>query len=138
LIATDFSDGANQAALWGAQFAEQFGAPVVVAHILMPVIVPDRWDPYIEGVDDERVADARRQLTDLAARLPAGVRAEIATSVGRPADAINAMAEKYKADLIVMGLIGSSGRPGERPGSIAYRVVSDGSVPVLVVPPSVE
>ena len=138
LIATDFSTGANQAAHWGAQFAQHLGASVVLAHILMPVIVPDRWHPHVEGVDDERLADARRQLNELAARLPAGVRAEIATSVGRPADAINAMAEKYKADLIVMGLIGSSGRPGERPGSIAYRVVSHGSVPVLVVPPSVE
>jgi nucleotide-binding universal stress UspA family protein len=138
LIATDFSMGAGRAAHWGVQFAEQLGASVVLAHVLTPVLVPDRWHPHVDAVDDERVADARRQLDELAASLPAKVRPETAVSLGRPHDAINALAEKYTADLIVMGLIGSGGRPGERPGSIAYRVVSQGSVPVAVVPPSAE
>ena len=56
--------------------------------------------------------------------------------LGRPADLIGSTAVDRRARLIVMGLASEHGAFSPRPGSIAYRVLSSTTVPVLVVPTS--
>jgi nucleotide-binding universal stress UspA family protein len=47
---------------------------------------------------------------------------------------IGSVARDLGAQLIVMGLASERGLFAPRPGSIAYRVLSSSTVPVLVVP----
>jgi hypothetical protein len=53
---------------------------------------------------------------------------------GRAADVIGSLAEEQQAQVIVMGLSSAQGAFAPRTGSIAYRVLTSTTVPVLVVP----
>lgn len=135
LMATDFSEASTNAVQWAADLAERLEVPLVLTHVVTPIVVPARWRSYVEGADEERVAHARVRLEKLSAGVADGVPREVVVSIGRPADSIASLAEERGTGLIVMGLIGDRGARAPRPGSIAYRVLCLAQVPVLVVPP---
>jgi len=133
LAATDFSQTASDAVRLAAGFAQSLDVTLLITHVVSPVVVPSQWQPYVDPADDERVRDAREQLDVWLRAL--GVQGEVVIGVGRPADSIAATAAKEGAGLIAMGLFGERRRFAPRPGSIAYRVLSDTQVPVMVIPP---
>jgi nucleotide-binding universal stress UspA family protein len=135
LAATDFSASADRAVDSAATLAAGRSAMLVLAHVVAPVAVPSQWRSYVEGVEEERVAQARARLDALAAGLAPGLRSHTVVTLGRPAEAIAETARQQSAGLIVLGQIGDRGDGGPRPGSIAYRAVCLSHVPVLVVPP---
>ncbi len=98
-----------------------------------PIAVAPEWHVYIEEAEEPRVATAREKLQ--AQRFSATVATELIVSRGRAADVIASTAEERGASVIAMGLHGDGGPLGVRPGSIAYRVLSLATTPVLVVPP---
>ena len=53
---------------------------------------------------------------------------------GPPADEIGAIAAEHHVGLIVMGLVGTSGPLGTRPGTVAYRVLCLATASVLALP----
>ena len=134
LLATDFSDASDDAALWAADLAREMSVPLVLAHVVTPADVPPQWQSYIFDADTERAALARERLAELAAHLPATPGCDTVVAVGRPADAIASIAKERGAGLIVVGLGGDHAVLAQRPGSIAYRVLCLAQVPVLVVP----
>jgi len=134
LMATDFSDASGDAALWAADLAREMSVPLVLAHVVTPADVPPQWQSYVGDADAERAALARERLAALAAHLPGAPGCDTVVAVGRPADAIASIAKERAAGLIVVGLSGDHGVLAQRPGSIAYRVLSLAQVPVLVVP----
>ena len=136
LAATDFSDASIAAVEYAAQLANQFAATLTLVHVIEPVMVPPQWLPLAEISDEPRVADARARLERLTARWRGHREWDAIVSVGRPADVIDSTARDRRAQLIVMGLGGDPGAFAPRPGSIAYRVLSATTVPVLVVPAS--
>lgn len=136
LAATDFSASADRAIDSAATLAADRSATLVLAHVVAPVAVPSQWQSYVEGVEEERVAQARARLGALEAGLAPGIRPHAVVTPGRPAEAIAEIARQQSAGLIVLGQTGDRGDGGPRPGSIAYRVVCLSHVPVLVVPPS--
>ena len=69
-------------------------------------------------------------------RAVVGQECEVIVAVGRPADVIGSIANDRRTQLIVMGLSSDQGPFAPRPGSIAYRVLSSTTMPVLVVPAS--
>jgi nucleotide-binding universal stress UspA family protein len=133
LAATDFSEASSNAVQLAAELAREFSGPLVITHVVTPVIVPTQWQPYIEFADEERVTQARERLETWLRELPGKIQGEIIVSVGRPADSIAATAAEKGAGLIVMGLFGDRGASAPRPGSIAYRVLCASHVPVLVI-----
>jgi nucleotide-binding universal stress UspA family protein len=135
LVATDFSESAADAVRCAATLAGELAAPLLIAHVVAPVIVRSEWQPYVEGVVEEAVARAQKRLDTLRAGLSNTIRSEVVVQVGGPADAIAALAEERAAGLVVMGLVGQQDWLAPRPGSIAYRVLCLARVPVLVVPP---
>jgi nucleotide-binding universal stress UspA family protein len=134
LAATDFSDSSVAAVRYAAELARRLSATLSLVHIVEPLTVPLQWRPLVEASDDKRVLDARERLEKLAQQYCGAQACDPIVSIGRPGDLIGSTADARRAQLIVMGLNGDQGPLSRRPGSIAYRVLSSTSVPVLVVP----
>jgi nucleotide-binding universal stress UspA family protein len=133
LAATDFSDASVAAAKLAADLARVFSAKLTLTHIVEPLAVPPQLVPLVEESDEVRVGAARTELHALAEKV-CGSQCDEVVAVGRPADTVGSIVEDRRAQLIVMGLASEQGAFSQRPGSIAYRVLSSTSVPVLVVP----
>jgi nucleotide-binding universal stress UspA family protein len=103
------------------------------AEQVIDVVARDLQQADISGADEERMARARATLQQFTRRCSASAPCETTVTLGRPADAIAAVADHRHAGLIVMALAGSGHWLGARPGSIAYGVPSLATAPVLVV-----
>ena len=135
LLATDFRESAMAATQWAGDLASDIGVPLVLAHVVEPVVVPPRWQGLVADFESERIASGQRML----ARLSASFRdthSDCVVSVGRPADTIASLAVEHGAGLVVMGLANSEDSEPRNPGSIAYRVLRIAHVAVVVVPAS--
>jgi nucleotide-binding universal stress UspA family protein len=134
LAATDFSDAAIRATGQAAAIAQRLNARLILAHVVTPLSVPGEFQQYVLGVDEQVSADARAQLEAQGRTLPVAVQTEIVVEIGRPADRISSIARDRGAGLIVMGLTSEKDANAVRPGAIAYPVVWQSHVPVMVVP----
>jgi universal stress protein A len=135
LLATDFRESAMAAMQWAGDLASDIGVPLVLAHVVEPVVVPPRWQALVADFESDRVASGQRML----ARLSASFRdtnTDCVVSVGRPADTIASLAAEHGAGLVVMGLANPEDSEPRKPGSIAYRVLRIAHVAVAVVPHS--
>jgi universal stress protein A len=133
LLATDFRESAMAASQWAADLAFDIRVPLVLAHVVEPVVVPPWWQALVAEFESDRVASGQRML----ARLSASFRDthnDCVVSVGRPADTIASLAVEYGAGLVVMGLANPEDSEPRTPGSIAYRVLRIAHVAVVVVP----
>jgi nucleotide-binding universal stress UspA family protein len=133
LAATDFSEASVAAAKLAADLARALSAKLTLTHVVEPLAAPPQLIPLVEESDEARVGAARTELHALAEKICGGQCDEV-VAVGRPADMVSSIAEDRRAHLIVMGLASEQGAFSQRPGSIAYRVLSSTAVPVLVVP----
>jgi nucleotide-binding universal stress UspA family protein len=133
LLATDFRESAIAATQWAGDLASDTSVPLVLAHVVEPVVVSPIWEALVADFESERVASGRRMLARLAASFPE-TRNDCVVSVGRPADTIGSLAVEYGAGLVVMGLANPEDSEAHNPGSIAYRVLRIADVAVVVVP----
>lgn len=136
LAATDFTDSSAVAVASAAKFARHLNVPLLLAHVVEPVSVPPEWSAIVDESNEARVSESQARLKALAGEFSGSQATEAIVMVGDPAEAISALAAERGAGLIVMGLAGEHGPFARRSGSIAYRVLSQASVPVLIVPPS--
>jgi nucleotide-binding universal stress UspA family protein len=133
LLATDFRESAMAATQWAGDLASDLGVPLVLAHIVEPVVVPLRWQALVADFESERVASGQRMLAGLSASL-GETPTDRVVSIGPPAETIASLAVEYKAGLVVMGLANAEEPEERKPGSIAYRVLRIAHVAVVVVP----
>ena len=133
LLATDFREGAAAATEWAGDLASDIGVPLVLAHVVEPVVVSPLWQTLVADFEDDRVASGRRMLAALAASLRT-THTDRVVSVGHPAEAIASLAAEYGAGLVVMGLANALDSQERQPGSIAYRVLRIAHVAVVVIP----
>ena len=133
LVATDFGESAMAAVQWAADLASDVGVPLVMAHVVEPVVVSSPWQALVADFEGDRVASGQRTLEKLSTSFR-GTRTEWVVSVGRPADTIASLAAKYDAGLVVLGLANPEDVEPRKPGSIAYRVLRTANAAVVVVP----
>ena len=133
LLATDFRESAIDATQWAADLASDVAAPLVLAHVVKPVLVSPLWEPLVADFEDERVASGKRMLSRLSTSFPA-THTDCVVSVGQPANIIASLAVEYGAGLVVMGLANTADSELRKPGSIAYGVLRLAHVAVVVVP----
>jgi len=136
LAATDFTGPSVAAAKVAGQLARAFSAGLTLMHVVEPVTVLPEWLPIAEESDERRIGSAREKLRALAEQICGSQECEQVVALGRPDDLISSTAIARGVGLVVMGLAGEQGMFAPRPGSIAYRVLSSTTVPVLVVPAS--
>lgn len=145
LCATDFSESARRALEITFQMARFCGGKVIVQHVVTPVPAPGppvgpgglvgsiRFDIVLYQKELLKAAEAR--LKELVAEFADGETAvETVVSIGPAAGEIIRLADKKKADLIVVGAHGHTGFRRWVSGSVAEKVVRTAACSVLTVP----
>src|SRR5262249_35826429 len=135
LVPTDFSEHSRKALLYGAAFAEKFGAELSLLHVFqnLPVFQPDAvtMGPVVPGVDltvSTREA-LQRHVQEVGVTVP--VRLEVRE--GSAYEEIVQVAKEAEVDLIVMGTHGRGWLAHVLMGSVTEKVVRRAPCPVLTV-----
>ena len=136
---TDFSSASRPAFDRALAMARESRAELVLLHVIAPVI-PVVGEGYIppqtyESIETAARKSAQKKLDALAARArKASGRARTLLAEGSAYERILAAARSSRVGLIVMGTHGRSGLARLIIGSVASRVVSGASCPVMTVP----
>lgn len=130
LIGTDFSDAAQRAADAAAALASAAGASLTLVHVHHPLLPPD-----VPQLAADAAEAARNALESEAGRLrktEVEVRWEMLS--GSPGRRLLEVAERYAADLLVLGSICRKSA-GERwlMGDVAEYVAEHANVPTLII-----
>ncbi|HVQ76524.1 MAG TPA: universal stress protein [Candidatus Binatia bacterium] len=136
---TDFSRASGAAFARAIDMAKSNGAELIVLHVIVPVLAipaegyvsPDLY----QDLDASNRSAAQKQIdTQVARAKKAGVK-KVSSLIleGTTAERIAQAAKSRRADLIVIGTHGRTGLARFFLGSVASRVVSMASCPVLTV-----
>jgi len=138
LVPCDFSKYAEHAFTWAVEFAEAWGATIVLVYV-DPIFASTAYPGEVGPSDRVEIeaavlATATQRLTEFATQQRTGkVSVAIRALLGDPFSAICQTAEQAQADLIVMGSHGRTGLAHVLLGSVAERVVRHAPCPVLIV-----
>jgi nucleotide-binding universal stress UspA family protein len=134
LVATDFSAPSRKAVRYAASFAKQFGAEILLLHVVEPIPPPPPAVGLIlpESLDVDMREEAATHLAKWRERL-SGIRVKANVRVGAPYHEIITAAEETNTDLIIIATHGHSRLAQMFIGSTAERVVRHATCPVLVV-----
>src|SRR5688500_16879404 len=134
LIATDFSSGAEDALALVAGLDMPTGSTVRIVHVVEPFPTISAFAPTsmitlaAEG-EREITAELDRQIALFRDR---GLVVQTALVIGRPADMIVDEAQRFHADLVVVGSRGRRRVAATLLGSVSAEVVDRAPCPVLV------
>ncbi len=138
LIPTDFSECANNALRFAAFMARKTGATLNLLHVLeVPTVGPQG---STEGTVDDvpymmDVLKATRTRMKKLLTLPFMKKTEVVQNIeiGNVTESIMKAAQKYKADLIVMGTHGAKGLQEILIGSNAEKIVRNSQIPIITI-----
>ena len=137
LCPVDFSNVSMEALRISADLAGNFGANLMVVHVLEPILAPTDFSfgPLsMTDVEDKLAERAQEGLEQAVSKLGLPKeKIEIRVERGIGSQEIIRIAGECKADLIVMGTHGYTGLTHALLGSTAERVVRRASCPVLTV-----
>jgi universal stress protein A len=130
----DLSSASRPQVEVAAGIAGALSLPLIVAHVVEPVLVPSALRSVLPGADAVRRTDAEEALAALSDVIPRIVRTESLLLTGGPAEEIVKLTHARGSNLVVMGLH-SGGPLGPRVGSVTYRVLCLTRTLVLALPP---
>jgi nucleotide-binding universal stress UspA family protein len=134
VVGTDFSANSEQAVALAADWARAFGAQLHIVNALqltMPFLAP--YEVTVpDALIDASYADAKKKLAKLAETLT-GIDVHATVLSAAPHDAIDTLAKRVKADLIVTGSRGLTGLKHAVLGSVAERTLRHAPCSVLIV-----
>jgi nucleotide-binding universal stress UspA family protein len=140
LVPTDFSESARHALTYGLSFAKEYGAELVLLHVVetLPVgYATDLFPVPMAEVFQELSAYARTQLASLHEEVVAkGVAVREVLRQGRPSAEIVNAAREEAIDMIVLGTHGRGVLDKALFGSTTERVVRNAPCPVLTCRPA--
>ncbi len=134
LCPVDFSPGSDEATRYATSLAKKLGAKLHLVHVYpLPMLAaPDGGFMLPASVLSEISDSAARSLRKATDACKAsGLEPETHLADGAPHVEILRVAERVKADLIVMGTHGRSGLAHLLLGSVAEKVVRSSPIPVL-------
>lgn len=135
LVATDFSEGSDEALDHAIDMAKASNAAIEIVHILELAEEFPFGTTYFDADYGALYAGIDRQLTERADRArTAGIACETKIIDGAAVNEITKRSRAIDADLIVVGTHGRTGLAHALMGSVAERVVRRASCPVLTVP----
>lgn len=126
VYATDFSPEAAKACVFALSFAQDFGAHLYLCHVL-----PQGNDQMNDQELNDRFIDALRNLVPDVAR--EWCEPECVLEHGVAADGILLLAQRVKADLIVLGTRKTSHWFDNFKTGVAFQVISSSPCPVLTI-----
>ncbi|WP_114417413.1 universal stress protein [Marinospirillum perlucidum] len=141
LLATDFSEGSKNAVDQAIRLAKMSGARLHLLHIITELadkrrrrIPADVIDVFIREINQHAEEDMETfKQKYFAPAIAEGLEITTEILVGSGYQDILEAAEKIPADMIIMGVHSRSGLERALVGSMAERVVSHSSIPVLTV-----
>jgi nucleotide-binding universal stress UspA family protein len=141
LVASDLSEGADEALRQGNALARSLNASLHVCHVLPELLSLDPLFPQLNLRDalaapemEAKAADAlEEQVKDVTGREPGTF--EVMLQTGAPHAGIVQAAESLVAGVVVLGAAGTGRRVGSL-GGVAERVVRNAHCAVLVARPS--
>jgi ubiquinone biosynthesis protein len=119
LVATDRSETAERAVRFAAEMAGRYEAELLVLRVLVG--------------DDGSRADAARELAEHVAGLAGERKRSAVVSADDPADAIVDAARRERADVVVVGSVGMSGRREFLLRNVPNRVSHNAPCTVVIV-----
>lgn len=119
LVATDRSETAERAVRFAAEMARRYEAELVLLRVLLS--------------DDGTLGEAGRELAEHAREIVGDSGRSAVVVAEDPAEAIIAAAEREKADVIVVGSIGMTGRKEFLLQNVPNRVSHNASCTVVIV-----
>jgi len=136
LVPMDFSEHSRKALRYARPFAEQFGAQLTLLHVIEPVVLPTDFG-YVPStpvdLDEQRMQDARKQLSGIAGELGATVPVNFIVRLGRSWKEIVETARNNHMDLLIIATHGYTGLKYALLGSVAEKIIRHAPCPVLVV-----
>ncbi len=134
LIATDFSPHAEDALALVNNLAMPDGSAVRIVHVVEPLpsissLAPISMTEMVNAVEREVMAELDRKRAIFGER---ALEVQTALVLGRPAEMIVDEAQRFRADLVVMGSRGRRGFASALLGSVSAEVVDRAPCPVLV------
>jgi universal stress protein A len=136
LVPVDFSPHSCKALRYAMAMASQFGAEVILAHVVEQLVYPGDWlVPVLATTDFAR--ESREKLSQRLTALTKGSegRATHIIRVGRAWQEVVEIAREQSVDLIVIGTHGYTGLRHVLLGSVAEKVLRHAPCPVLTVRP---
>jgi universal stress protein A len=129
LVPLDFSSCSNKALQYAIPFARQFGAELVLAHVIQPYLPLSEVAP----LEAESAAYARENLAALQKAVGDAVPSRILLRWGDPHREIIDVAKEFGIDLIILSTHGHTGLEHLLLGSTTEKVVRHAGCPVLIV-----
>lgn len=134
-VATDFSDYADHAIEYAEVLAKQFGAEILLLHVIESFTYSLTDSMTVIGHDQALSATAEALLENVQNRLVGeGFSVERMLSHGTAYKEIVEKAKEAASDLIVIGTHGRTGMEHFLLGGVAEKVVRLAACPVLTVP----
>jgi nucleotide-binding universal stress UspA family protein len=139
MVPTDFSDAALQALDYAIDLARPIDAELIVLFVVEPAYHGMGSDLYSGSMDlslvlEEQQRIGHEQLSRLGRRLDKrAIRFRTLLETGTPHRIIAEVAEKSRADLIVMATHGRSGFSHLLMGSVTEKVIRTAPCPVLTL-----
>ena len=137
LVPTDFSDSARQALRYGMSFAKEYGAELVLLHVVENLTVgyaSDLFPVPMAEVFQEISGYAKSELAKLGEEARRrGLTVEEQVVQGKPSAEIIRYATEHEIDVIVLGTHGKGMLDQALFGSTTERVVRRAPCPVLTV-----
>jgi nucleotide-binding universal stress UspA family protein len=135
VVPYDFSDMAEQALTWAADFQRTTNAPALhIVHAISSRPVGATDVPVERLLPDEaEIAELERDMLDRARRAEASATAAVWIRASKVGDIILDAAASEKAELIVMGSHGRTGVKRLILGSVAEHVLRHARCPVVTI-----
>jgi nucleotide-binding universal stress UspA family protein len=130
ICGVDFSDASLTAAAAAMDLGRRLGAEVTLVHAVPSIAVPATWDALAITAPGDRAADAEARLQKIAT----GFGAKAPSTIARVGDVAAVLTEEAAARAPALIVLGLGGRDGHRPGTHAYRLLTESPAPVLAVP----
>lgn len=136
LLAVDDSEFSVQAANAANGLAKTLNAHVAIITVIDPALVAIGADTVVYPIEQmgELKEAAEKLIATVKGRLDASVTTDDFIAEGKPSDEIVFVANKWGADLIIIGTHGRTGLKHLIMGSVAENVIRHSKVPVLVIP----
>jgi nucleotide-binding universal stress UspA family protein len=128
VYATDFSPEAAQACVFALSFAQDFGAHLYLCHVLPEPAGVDQMDDH--ELNARFTSALQRLVPDMAREW---CEPECVLEHGFAADGILLLAQRVKADLIVVGTRKTSHWFNNFKTGVAFQVISSSHCPVLTI-----
>ena len=126
LLCADFSDHAHRASEYAVSMAKEYGAELMLLHVLEDVPRSADLEIAIEKV-------AKQLKESIAPETREGCTVKVIVRIGKAYQQIIQLALEAQADLVIMGVRGRGALDTAIFGSTTQRVIQLGSCPVLTV-----